>query len=269
MTIGLYFLCFIIFSFMGWVYESIYCTIRTHHWENRGFLFGAVCPIYGVGGIVATLVFNNIFKNGEATILQIFLICLLGSAVLEYSTSYVLEKLFHAMWWDYSDMPFNVHGRICLPASIGFGVAGIFVVKYISPFVFGLFDNIPPLVIETLAMLAIAVFAADLALTVSGLTELVKKMEKVESEFNERMEASYQVIEGGRQLISGKMAEYEKLTTDKIREYALSMSSAQQHALRSMKKFRSKGTARIAERLKAAVTSLPVVEKIRKINDEK
>lgn len=269
MVISLYFICFIIFSFMGWVYESIYCTIKTHHWENRGFLFGAVCPIYGVGAIVATLAFNTLFNDREVVLWQVFIISMLGSAVLEYTTSYVLEKLFHAVWWDYSEMPLNVHGRICLPASIGFGIAGIFIVKYISPFVFGLFDGINPLLMEGMAMTAVAVFAADLALTVSGLTELVNKMEKIETEFNERMEASYQVIEGHRQLISGKMSEYEKLMTDKVREYALNMSSAQQHALKSMKKFSSKGTARIAEKFKETIKSLPVVGKIGKDSNEK
>ena len=269
MVISLYFICFIIFSFMGWIYESIYCTLRTHHWANRGFLFGAVCPIYGAGGIIATLVFNLIFKNNEAQIWQIFIICMLGSAILEYVTSYVLEKLFHAMWWDYSDMPLNINGRICLPASIGFGIAGIFVVKYISPFVFGLFTNVPSLAIEGIARVLIAFFGADLALTVSGLTQLVKKMEEMENEFNERMEASYQIIEEKRQFIADKMEVYEKLTADKIREYSLTMGILQQHALKSMKKFKSTGKARIAEKFKETVNTLPVIEKIRKMNDER
>lgn len=269
MVISLYFICFIIFSFMGWIYESIYCTFRTHHWDNRGFLFGAICPIYGAGGIIATLIFNVIFKHREAEIWQIFLICMFGSAILEYLTSYVLEKLFHAMWWDYSNAPLNIKGRVCLPASIGFGIAGIFVVKYISPFVFGIFDDVPPLAIEAAAMIFIAFLGADLALTVSGLTQLIKKLEEMETEFNGRMEASYQIIEEKRQLISGKMEEYEKITSEKIREYSLNMSLVQQHALKSMKKFKSKRTTQLAEKIKETIISLPVVEKIRKINDEK
>lgn len=269
MALGLYFICFIIFSFMGWIYESIYCTIRTHHWDNRGFLFGPICPIYGTGAIVATLVFNEIFKNGEATLWQIFLISMLGSAVIEFVTSYVLEKLFHAVWWDYSEVPFNIQGRICLPASIGFGIAGIFVVKYISPAVFGLFVDVPPLVIEGIAMILIAVLGADLALTVSGLTELVKKMEKMGAEFDRRMEASYQVIEEKRQFITEKWEAYEKLTSDKVKEYTSTMSKAQQHALRSMKQFRSNGAAQIAGRVKETIGLLPVVGNKRKNSDEK
>ena len=269
MIISLYFVCFVIFSLLGWLYESIYCTINTHHWDNRGFLFGPICPIYGTGAIVATIIFNELFQGREVSLWKIFLISMLGSAVLEFVTSYVLEKLFHAVWWDYSKIPFNIQGRICLPASIGFGIAGIFVVKYISPFVFGLFVNVPPLVIEGIAMITIAILAADLALTVSGLTQLVKKMEEMGSEFDKKMEASYQVIEEKRQFITEKWEEYEKLTADKIKAYTLTMNLAQQHALRSMKKFRSTGTTMIAEKFKETVNSLPVVEKLRKINDEK
>lgn len=269
MIIGLYFICFVIFSFMGWVYESIYCTFRTHHWANRGFLFGAICPIYGAGGIIATLIFKGIFRENEAEIWQIFLICMIGSAILEYVTSYVLEKLFHAMWWDYSYVPLNIHGRVCLPASIGFGIAGIFVVKYISPFVFGTVEKIPPVAIEGIAMVMIAFVGADLALTVAGLTQLVKKMEEMEKEFNEKMEASYQIIEEKRQLISDKVEEYEKLTSERIKEYSLNMGLWQHHALKSMKKFRFNGTAQFAEKFRETINSLPVVEKMRKINDEK
>ncbi len=263
MTISLYFVCFIIFSFFGWIYESIYCTVRTHHWDNRGFLFGPICPIYGVGGIAASFVFSVLIKH-EAGVFQIFLISMLGSAVLEYVTAAILEKLFHASWWDYSSMPFNIKGRVCLTASVGFGLAGILVVKYISPFVFGLFDNMSPTAVELLSLILMAIFAADLALTVSGLTEIVKKIESIEEEFNERMEASYQIIEEGRQMVAEKMAEYERITTDKIREYAVTMSRKQQHSLRNIRKFSSKGTTVIADRIKEAVNMLPGVDKIMK-----
>ena len=118
-------------------------------------------------------------------------------------------------------------------------------------------------------MILIAVLGADLALTVSGLTELVKKMEEMGAEFDRRMEASYQVIEEKRQLITEKWEEYEKLTSDKVKEYTSTMSKAQQHALRSMKQFRSKGAAQIADRVKGTIGSLPVVGNIRKNSDEK
>lgn len=122
----------IVFSVLGWVYECIYCSIKSGHWENRGFLFGPVCPIYGTGAISVFILVEYVhFMSFEVPPLwQIFLIFALGSAVLEYTTSWIMEKFFHARWWDYSNLPLNLNGRICLPASILFGVMGILILKY-------------------------------------------------------------------------------------------------------------------------------------------
>ena len=121
---------------MGWIYESIYCTIRAKKWENRGFLYGPLCPIYGAGGVAITAIADLISAHTDATFTwwQIFLVAFLGSIVLEYGTSWALEKLFHAYWWDYSSMPLNINGRVCFPYSVGFGVAGLIVVYFIAPF---------------------------------------------------------------------------------------------------------------------------------------
>ena len=136
MWLSRYFVYFIIFSCMGWIYESIYCTIRAKKWENRGFLYGPLCPIYGAGGVAITAIADFISAHTDATFTwwQIFLVAFLGSIVLEYGTSWALEKLFHAYWWDYSSMPLNINGRVCFPYSVGFGVAGLIVVYFIAPF---------------------------------------------------------------------------------------------------------------------------------------
>lgn len=102
--------------FMGWVYESLAMTIWTGKWENRGFLFGPLIPIYGFGDITLTIVLSIYHLSN----LQVFILSVLGSVILEISTSILLEKLFHAYWWDYSGVPLNFQGRICLPASLGF-----------------------------------------------------------------------------------------------------------------------------------------------------
>ena len=92
-------------------------------WENRGFLYGPLCPIYGAGGVAITAIADFISAHTDATFTwwQIFLVAFLGSIVLEYGTSWALEKLFHAYWWDYSSMPLNINGRVCFPYSVGFG----------------------------------------------------------------------------------------------------------------------------------------------------
>ena len=99
-----------------------------------------------------------------------------------------LEKAFHAAWWDYSDWPFNLHGRICLFASLGFGIGGLLTVYVIAPFTENVVGSIPPIVLEFLALLFLFVFAVDLTLTVTVLLHFDKIVAQMESNFNRRME---------------------------------------------------------------------------------
>ena len=105
-----------IYSFFGWVYESSFTTLRDGRWQNRGFLYGPCCPIYGVGAVLITQIAEKVgsMQNEPMPLWSIFLVSFVGSAVLEYVTSYTLEKLFHAIWWDYSMLPFNLNGWISL-----------------------------------------------------------------------------------------------------------------------------------------------------------
>ncbi len=94
MIICRYFVYFIIYSFLGWIYETFYCTVHEKAWENRGFLYGPCIPLYGVGATLAQILFVDlpIYYSKEPTYLMIFLGCAIGSFFLEYSTSYLLEK---------------------------------------------------------------------------------------------------------------------------------------------------------------------------------
>lgn len=200
MIISQLFDCFVIFSFVGWIYECTYCTCRGGHWQNRGFLYGPVCPIYGSGVVLALVVFHLIppMPSGEAyPIWEIFLVCAAGSAVLEFVTSWVLEKCFHALWWDYSSVPFNIQGRICPPATCGFGIAGVFVVRFLIPFLEGLPRDQHVLLNELMGIGFAFILGMDLALTVASLTRILERMESYETEFNDRMESGVQTIQQG------------------------------------------------------------------------
>ena len=196
MIFAQYFVEFMFYSFLGWVWESIYCTIKEKHWQDRGFLFGPYCPIYGSCIVAAEIVFGHLLPGGmqNMSFLTIFVISYIGSAVAEFGTSWVLEKRFHARWWDYSEMPLNIQGRICVPVSICFGVAGIFCVKVLIPWMSGLHTEIPGLVYEGLAMVLAAIFGADYALTEASLNALLKRMEEYKADFNERAQETYEKI---------------------------------------------------------------------------
>ena len=190
MIVAQYFDYFIIFSFVGWVYECTYCTAKEKHWQNRGFLFGPICPIYGCGVVGAMILFRLLPPmTGEVSypVWEIFLLCAAGSAVMEFVTSWVLEKWFHAVWWDYSNVPLNIQGRICLPATCGFGLAGIVVVRYVIPFVESLPVESHPIENEIAGLIFALILGMDLALTVASLTKILDRMSEAEKEFNEKM----------------------------------------------------------------------------------
>jgi uncharacterized membrane protein len=295
MIIATYFVNFIIFSFLGWVWETVYCTFKTKHWQNRGFLYGPVCPIYGTAVVAAMIVFNfvPVLNTGSLAIWKIFLICAAGSAVIEYTTSYVLEKIFHAVWWDYSKVPLNINGRICLPATCGFGLAGIAIVRFLFPFIRSLHQENRPLLNEGLALFFMFLFAMDLALTIASLTELISKMENYSREFNARMQAGVEIAQQGpaatlqaakaavssaaetavigayvtasdlKDYAAGKAGEMKEYATGKagevserMRRYAAGMSPRQKYHLNSIQEFRNADGKAGAERLKEALTAL-------------
>ena len=126
-----YFIYFIIYSFIGWAMEVFFCFYKEHKFVNRGFLIGPVCPIYGWG--VLLIVF--LIDGNKSDILAVFLKSIFICSILEYSTSFVMEKLFKARWWDYSNRRFNINGRICLETMIPFGILGSIVILYVHPFI--------------------------------------------------------------------------------------------------------------------------------------
>lgn len=107
-----YIISFFIFSITGWIWESIYCTIKNKKWANRGFLYGPLCPIYGFGSVCILILYdlNKSSVMAKPSLLQIFIFSFFGSMILEYVSSYALEKLFHARWWDYTGMPLSING---------------------------------------------------------------------------------------------------------------------------------------------------------------
>lgn len=127
-------LYFFIYSIVGWIFESTYCSIKAKppHFINRGFLFGPLCPIYG-SGLVAVAFLSQPFAHLRPV--QEFLIIMLICSIIEYVASFVMEKLYHVRWWSYKNTWYNftINGRISFWTSIGFGIGGMLVLKYIHP----------------------------------------------------------------------------------------------------------------------------------------
>lgn len=176
LTICKYFLWFILYSVGGWIMETLLYMVVQHRVVKRGFLFGPLCPIYGVGAILATLTLYGRIKN----IFLLFLIGMVMCTVLEYVTHYVLEKLFHTTWWDYSNKRFNIKGRICLKNSLMFGVGIVLIVKVLQPAIMYCTDKIPNPVIFWVSFVIYSILLIDLATTLAGLKNTVRQLQAMQ-----------------------------------------------------------------------------------------
>ncbi len=150
------FLLFIVYSITGWIIEVIATYPDTKCFVNRGFLIGPYCPIYGNCAIAMIFLLHNVTNPILLFVLSI-LICSVG----EYVTSYAMEKIFHARWWDYSKNKFNLNGRICLVNSLAFGVLGFLLIKFVNPFVVGLITKLSPTMINVLFYTILTLFIID------------------------------------------------------------------------------------------------------------
>lgn len=168
-----YFLWLMIYSVAGWVYESIICSLDHGKFINRGFLNGPYCPIYGFGALLVLKILGGIENPFFLFVLGAILTC-----SLEYAVSYVLEKLFGARWWDYSDKKFNINGRVCLLGAVVFGGFSLVLVKVIHPYINALTDMLPATFAHVLTIALLALFTADNIITFVGITGFDKRLKE-------------------------------------------------------------------------------------------
>lgn len=156
-TIEIYFLLFISYAFLGWCMEVTCKFIQYKKFINRGFLIGPYCPIYGWGALAITILLKRYMEEPLVLFVMSTLIC----SIIEYLTSYFIEKKYHARWWDYSNKKFNINGRICLETLIPFGILGVAIMYGTNPILFKLYNQIPQLVINILTVILFIGFIVD------------------------------------------------------------------------------------------------------------
>lgn len=160
-TFLILFFRFFIYSFIGWIIETIYVSIKQQKVANRGFLIGPYCPIYGLSAILMTALLNNYKKD----IFILFIVGLFIASLLEYITSLILEKLFKVRWWDYSNHLLNIDGRVCLYNSLLFGILCIFLVQFLDPTITNFINNIPDNIRFFTSSMFLIIFIADTLLS--------------------------------------------------------------------------------------------------------
>ena len=212
---------FILYAFLGWCIEVIFHAVNKGIFVNRGFLNGPYCPMYGVGMVMVSFILPLFKKN----ILILFVASFVFASVLEFVTGFLLEKIFHNKWWDYSDVPFNIMGYICLKFSIYWGLGGVLMFTTIHPMIYSLVKMIPHIAGVIFMVVFYIFFAGDLTVTVMTilkfnkrvrvLDEMAKKMKEISDGFGEKV-----LFEGEQKIeeTKDKLAETTEAARDKFVE---------------------------------------------------
>ena len=128
---------------------------------NRGFMIGPYCPIYGWGALAITILLKRYIDDWIVLLFMSIITC----GILEYATSYVMEKLFHARWWDYSRRKYNINGRVCLETLIPFGILGLTIMYITNPFILSILEKVPQNVLNIIAIVLFIIFTIDGAIS--------------------------------------------------------------------------------------------------------
>lgn len=168
-----YFMLFFTYAILGWIIETTLVSIEKRKFVNRGFLIGPYCPIYGFGGLAITILLKNYTKDPIVLFLMAVIIC----GILEYFTSYIMEKIFKARWWDYSAKKYNINGRICLETVVPFGILGCLVMYVLNPITFKYLNMLSNSMLNIISAICFTIFITDNIVSynvISSFTKTVK-----------------------------------------------------------------------------------------------
>lgn len=178
---------FIVYSFFGWVMESVLKTCIQKKPVNSGFLYGPFCPIYGFGAVFMFLCLNRFANN----IALLFIIAFFTLSLWEYAVGLLLEKLFHTKYWDYSENKFNIKGRVCLLNSLFWGFLGVIFIKFMHPWISGKIDLISTNILTfNVIMITIAIIVDTIVSTikVSNIKGKLEKLKEITESLKEKLE---------------------------------------------------------------------------------
>lgn len=167
---------FLIYSFCGWVLESITKTIAQKKLVNSGFLYGPFCPIYGIGAVAMMLILDSFKGHYIVT----FIIGFIIFSIWEYFVGWLLEKLFHTKYWDYSYYKFHIKGRVCLANSLTWGFLGVAFIELIHPVVAWGISHLPIELVRAYTIIIMMYVVIDLVFTYIKIKNINIRLEKLQ-----------------------------------------------------------------------------------------
>ena len=174
-------LLFVTYAFIGWLQEVILGLFQHGKFINRGFLIGPICPIYGFGTVFMTLTLTQ-YKDSP---IVVFALAIMSCSILEYFTSYIMEKLFNNRWWDYSEMKFNINGRICLETMVPFGIGALLMMYAGNPILIPLIESIPLNIRYIIILTLIVIAIVDISISFNIIINLKQISNNIRSDSTE------------------------------------------------------------------------------------
>lgn len=215
-------LFFFIYSFIGWVWECCFVSVRKRRWVNRGFMYGPMLPIYGFEAL-AVLISTIRVRD---SIPLIFLFGMVGATLLEYVTGAVMERLFNVKYWDYSNQKFNLNGYICLTSSLGWGLFSVLLVKFVHVPIEGAVLKIPTIIAEGIAFVLTVAAAVDVTQSFNDAMDLKRILAQLEEskkqirKIQEKLKvASEEFVEDYRQRAGEFVEDYRRRVEEHVEDY--------------------------------------------------
>jgi len=261
MDYRIYFFLFLIYAIMGWCMEVVWGYIQTKKWVNRGFLIGPYCPIYGCGGVLITLCLSEFTEYPFGIFCTSIVIC----GVLEYLTSYIMEKIFKARWWDYRKRKFNINGRVCLETIIPFGLLSCMILYGTNPFFIGILESMTERSIQITFITCLVIFLTDFVISFTVISRLRKTVKQVNK--NETVDNTEEITNKVKEiLLSSKSAldrrlikAFPKISIEDVKKRIIETTT-------QVKESVAKVTESAAEHIKESAAQ--VKESTMKIKDE-
>lgn len=218
-------LFFFIYSIIGWLWETVYCSINAGHFVYRGFLHGPYCPVYGFGILLVLCLVMPL----QQTTLELFIFSTITVTVLEYITGYFLERIFKCTLWNYDDIPMNIHGRVAIPVSLFWGFCCVVVVRRIHPTVTVFAAWLYARAGLWLPSAIVVIMTVDTVMSATKMFAFRKIMESMSEEFSELMET----MRRHRLELQARSEEHWAMTQERLRERLSVLRSFDRHILKA------------------------------------
>ena len=232
---------FFLYGCIGWCVEVVYAAVKEHKLVNRGFLCGPICPIYGFGmvGLVYSVQLIPLPDSGSMSAVSIFFIGMVLTTAIELVGGWVLYKLYHIRWWDYSKMKYNLGGYICPQFSLLWGLGSVLMIKVVHPLLARGSNPMPFRVMLILDIVLLIIFVVDVIVSSAAAIGLNKYLSEIDE-----LRARLRVTSDKLTTVLGTGA----MTADTVLdEQKLQLALAKLEGRENAAELRAEATARVAE----------------------